>query len=264
MALDWRKVIATSRTAQVRMAARIWGTLTTKPSPTWPRTCTVMITAATWRRGSRTFGRISGYVVPRIASVRAATASAALQAEHLVSRHVAQLGARAVGPVDAHLVRGRRGPHAEIELPRRAGEVASAGEQDLLGGSAGRGNGDARVDPGIARASGRDRQPMPAGGVVLEQHRRPGDLGDEQVGRSIAVKVEGDQCALVAGDVAAGRVGGLLEGGRAVAAKEQRRGRFRQVLAVVLHERAHALHGIEVRDAVEIHIHERGAPAPRG
>ena len=47
-------------TAQVRIAARIWGTLTRKCSPTWPRTWIVMITAATCSRGSRMLGRISG------------------------------------------------------------------------------------------------------------------------------------------------------------------------------------------------------------
>src|SRR5437773_2158613 len=57
--LCWN-VIATSRTAQVKIAARIWGTLTQKPSPTWPRTWTVMITAATCNRGSRMLGRNTG------------------------------------------------------------------------------------------------------------------------------------------------------------------------------------------------------------
>ena len=56
----WRKVSVTSMIAQVRIAARICGTLTWKPRATWPRTWIVMITAATCRRGSRTFGRISG------------------------------------------------------------------------------------------------------------------------------------------------------------------------------------------------------------
>ena len=55
-----RKVRTTSMIALARMAARICGTLTLKCSPTWPRTWIVMITAATWRRGSRMFGRISG------------------------------------------------------------------------------------------------------------------------------------------------------------------------------------------------------------
>ena len=55
-----RNVRAISMTAVVRIAARIWGTLTRKCSPTWPRTWIVMITAATWSRGSRMLGRISG------------------------------------------------------------------------------------------------------------------------------------------------------------------------------------------------------------
>ncbi len=56
----WRKVSATSMTAQVRIAARICGMLTWNPSPTWPRTWIVMMTAATWSRGSRVLGRMSG------------------------------------------------------------------------------------------------------------------------------------------------------------------------------------------------------------
>ena len=55
-----RKVRATSRTAQVRIAARICGTLTWKRSPTCPRTWIVMMTAATCSRGSRVFGRTTG------------------------------------------------------------------------------------------------------------------------------------------------------------------------------------------------------------
>ena len=55
-----RKVIATSMIAQVRIAARICGTLTRKCSPTWPRTWIVMMTDATCRRGSRIDGRTSG------------------------------------------------------------------------------------------------------------------------------------------------------------------------------------------------------------
>ena len=55
-----RKVSATSITQQARIAARICGTLTWKWSPTWPSTWIVMITDATWRRGSRMLGRTSG------------------------------------------------------------------------------------------------------------------------------------------------------------------------------------------------------------
>ena len=46
--------------AHVMIAARICGTLTRKCSPTWPSTWMVMITAATWSRGSRIVGRTSG------------------------------------------------------------------------------------------------------------------------------------------------------------------------------------------------------------
>ena len=55
-----RNVRATSMIAQVTIAARICGTLTRKCRPTWPRTWTVMITAATCSRGSRMFGSTSG------------------------------------------------------------------------------------------------------------------------------------------------------------------------------------------------------------
>src|SRR5262245_38649337 len=65
--------MTTSMTQQVRIAARTWGTLTQKCSPVWPRRWTVMITEATWSRGSRTFGRTSGYVAPRRVRVRAVT-----------------------------------------------------------------------------------------------------------------------------------------------------------------------------------------------
>ena len=55
-----RNVSATSRIAQVRIAARICGTLTWKRSRTCPRTWIVTMTAATCNRESRTFGRITG------------------------------------------------------------------------------------------------------------------------------------------------------------------------------------------------------------
>ena len=70
-----RNVSATSRIAQVRIAARICGTLTWKRSPTCPRTWIVMMTAATCSRGSRMFGRITGYVLPPSVSVRLVTSS---------------------------------------------------------------------------------------------------------------------------------------------------------------------------------------------
>ena len=55
-----RNVMATSMTAQVRMAARICGTVTWKCSVVCPRTWIVTITAATCRRGSRRLGRVTG------------------------------------------------------------------------------------------------------------------------------------------------------------------------------------------------------------
>ena len=63
-----RKVTATPMTAVVRIAARICGTLTWKCRPTWPRTWIVMTTAATCNRGSRSFGRMTGYVFPPMCS----------------------------------------------------------------------------------------------------------------------------------------------------------------------------------------------------
>ncbi len=56
----WRRVTATSMTAHVRTAARICGTLTWKCKPTWPKTWSVIVTAATCRRGSRNFGSTTG------------------------------------------------------------------------------------------------------------------------------------------------------------------------------------------------------------
>src|SRR5690348_14159361 len=66
-----RNVIATSRIQHVPIAATICGTLTQNPRPTWPRTCTVSTTTATCRRGSRMFGRTSGYVACPMVTVRA-------------------------------------------------------------------------------------------------------------------------------------------------------------------------------------------------
>ena len=56
----WRNVRTTSMIAQVRIAARICGTLTAKSRPTWPSAWIVRITLATCRRGSRMVGRTSG------------------------------------------------------------------------------------------------------------------------------------------------------------------------------------------------------------
>ena len=49
-------VIAISIAAHVRMAARIWGTVTWKRSSVCPSTWIVMMMAATCRRGSLSFG----------------------------------------------------------------------------------------------------------------------------------------------------------------------------------------------------------------
>ena len=65
----WRKnVIATSSTAQVPSATRIWAIERWKSNATWPRTCSEMITAARCSRGSRIDGSSTGYEVPRICS----------------------------------------------------------------------------------------------------------------------------------------------------------------------------------------------------
>ncbi len=55
-----RNVTATSMKAQVRMAARICGTLTWKRRVTCPSTWIVMMTAATCSRGSRMLGSVTG------------------------------------------------------------------------------------------------------------------------------------------------------------------------------------------------------------
>ncbi len=57
---DRRTVYTTSMTAQVRIADRICGTDTAKPSATCPSTWMVMITAARCSRGSRRLGRTTG------------------------------------------------------------------------------------------------------------------------------------------------------------------------------------------------------------
>ena len=81
-----RNVSTTSRTAQVRIAARICGTLTRNPRPNCPRTWIVMMTAATCSRGSRVFGRTTGYVVRPSVSVRAVTPPSAPQAAIVIAR----------------------------------------------------------------------------------------------------------------------------------------------------------------------------------
>ena len=57
--VSWN-VMATWSNAVVRIAARIWGTLTWNPSPTWPSVCSVRTTAATCSRESRMRGRTTG------------------------------------------------------------------------------------------------------------------------------------------------------------------------------------------------------------
>ena len=70
MITRWRRnVIANSITAQVTSETRIWAIESWKSNAVWPRTCSEMITAARWRRGSRTVGSRTGYSVPRIRSV---------------------------------------------------------------------------------------------------------------------------------------------------------------------------------------------------
>ena len=58
MSTCWRKkAMPTSSTAHVPIATRIWAIERLKPNAVWPRTCSVMITAARWRRGSRNVGQ---------------------------------------------------------------------------------------------------------------------------------------------------------------------------------------------------------------
>ena len=80
MAPLWRYVMATSMTAHVTMAARIWNTVTWKPRPTWPRTWMDRRTVATCSRGSRMLGRTTG-----ISRLPKATAWAAISGCALVN-----------------------------------------------------------------------------------------------------------------------------------------------------------------------------------
>ena len=59
-------VMATSSTAQVTSATRICAIDSWKWKPTWPITCSEVIVDARWSRGSLSFGRTTGYGVPRI------------------------------------------------------------------------------------------------------------------------------------------------------------------------------------------------------
>ena len=63
-----RNVIAISSTAQVPSDTRICAIESRKLNATCPSTCSDVIVAARWRRGSFSFGKTTGYVVPRIAT----------------------------------------------------------------------------------------------------------------------------------------------------------------------------------------------------
>src|SRR5436190_12797804 len=67
MSTRWlRTAIATSSRAHVSTEIRIWVIETLKWKPTCPITCRDVIVAARCSRGSRSFGRTTGYGVPRI------------------------------------------------------------------------------------------------------------------------------------------------------------------------------------------------------
>ena len=83
-----RNVSATSMTAQVRIAARICGTLTWKPRVTCPSTWIVTMTAATCSLGSRTFGSVTGYAVAPSVSVRLLMGRPPLQATDYLTRWI--------------------------------------------------------------------------------------------------------------------------------------------------------------------------------
>ena len=72
-----RNAIATSSTAHVASETRICAIESSKWKPTWPITCSDVIVAARCRRGSRSFGRRTGYALPRIVSVGVGDAGAA-------------------------------------------------------------------------------------------------------------------------------------------------------------------------------------------
>ncbi len=69
-----RRAIAISSTAHVPSASRIWAMETSKWKPIWPITCSDVIVAARCRRGSLSFGRRTGYDLPRISRMGAAVA----------------------------------------------------------------------------------------------------------------------------------------------------------------------------------------------
>ena len=72
-----RRAIATSSTAHVASEMRICAIESWKWNPTCPITCSEVIVAARCSRGSLNFGSTTGYVVPRIESVRPPEAGAA-------------------------------------------------------------------------------------------------------------------------------------------------------------------------------------------
>ena len=55
-----RSVIATSSTATVTSETRICAIERSKPNATWPSTCSEVIVAARWSRGSLSFGSTTG------------------------------------------------------------------------------------------------------------------------------------------------------------------------------------------------------------
>src|SRR5579862_2026790 len=61
-----QNAIATSSSAHVASDRRICAIETSKWKPIWPMTCSEVIVAARCSRGSRSFGRRTGYGVPRI------------------------------------------------------------------------------------------------------------------------------------------------------------------------------------------------------
>ena len=104
---------------------------------------------------------------------------------------------------------------------------------------------------------------MPARGLVVEQHRRRGDLGHEEVGRPVAVVVEHHERALVARHVAARPGGGRVVRAGPVVEEQLRRGR-RERLALARDVGVHALDRVHVRVAIEVHVDEGIPPAPGG
>src|SRR5689334_17204664 len=68
--LSLKKPKPNSINAPAARQIRIWAIDSRKSRTVWPRTWRVRSTAATWRRGSRTEGRRTGYSRPRMVTVR--------------------------------------------------------------------------------------------------------------------------------------------------------------------------------------------------